>query len=335
MPPEAIRAQRLQRHRGLATGEQELDHRGRRELGRAAPAAVLASKLRSSVADGRVQQRRRDLRVGRRLQEPRALQPRHVLLAPPCRSRRAASLQALATPLQHLAATTAARGAAPAGSRCRRRTARRSGVRNAFSGQPPCAGHGLHGVHVDRVDVRALLAIDLDAHEVLVHDAAIVRVLEGLVLHHVAPVAGGVADRDQHGLVLGAGARERLLAPRIPVHGVVGVLEQIGRGLGGEAVRHLRYVPSYVPFSRNRDRGPRAARRGAVLARRQVRRPAVPVGPGPPRSGHRGADRRHARREGPALPGQPHDRRRGRRREARERGPRRGLRDRHQRVRAR
>ena len=93
------------------------------------------------------------------------------------------------------------------------------------------AGHRLHGVHVDRVDVRALLAVDLHADEVVVHDQRDVRVLEGLVLHDVAPVAGGVPDRDQDGLVLLPGARERLLAPRIPIHGVVGVLQQVRRGL--------------------------------------------------------------------------------------------------------
>ena len=89
------------------------------------------------------------------------------------------------------------------------------------------AGHRLHRVHVDRVDVRALLAVDLHAHEVLVHQRRDLRVLEGLALHHVAPVAGRVADRDDQRLVLRAGARERLLAPRVPVDGVLRVLEQV------------------------------------------------------------------------------------------------------------
>ena len=44
--------------------------------------------------------------------------------------------------------------------------------------------------------------------------AAIVGVLERLVRHHVAPVAGGVADREQDRLVLGAGARRTPPRPR-------------------------------------------------------------------------------------------------------------------------
>ena len=57
------------------------------------------------------------------------------------------------------------------------------------------AGHRLHGLHVNRVDIRPLLAVDLDVDEVLVHVRRGRLVLEGLVRHHVAPVASGVADR--------------------------------------------------------------------------------------------------------------------------------------------
>src|SRR6202035_4228610 len=86
--------------------------------------------------------------------------------------------------------------------------------------------------------VRALLAIDLHAYEVLVHQLGRARILEGLPLHHVAPVAGRVADRDQQRLVLLARASERNGSPRQPVHRVLGVLAEVGGGLGGESVRH-------------------------------------------------------------------------------------------------
>ena len=100
------------------------------------------------------------------------------------------------------------------------------------------AGHRLHRVHVDRVDVRALLAVDLHAHEALVHERRRLGVLEGLALHHVAPVAGRVADRDQQRPVELARAAQRLLAPREPVDRVLRVLEQVGGRLVGESVRH-------------------------------------------------------------------------------------------------
>ena len=55
---------------------------------------------------------------------------------------------------------------------------------------------------VDLVEVGPLLAVDLDVHEVLVHDRRDGRVLERFVRHDVAPVARRVADRQQDRLVL-------------------------------------------------------------------------------------------------------------------------------------
>ena len=57
--------------------------------------------------------------------------------------------------------------------------------------------------------------------------AAVRLVLERLALHHVAPVAGGVADAEEDGLVLGAGLLQGLRPPGVPVHRVVGVLQQV------------------------------------------------------------------------------------------------------------
>src|SRR4051794_4141472 len=86
---------------------------------------------------------------------------------------------------------------------------------------------------------------------------------------------------------------------------------------------------SHVPFSRNRDRESGSPRRGALLARRQVQRPAVHLRPGAHGSGDGRARRGLARGEGRALSREPDDHRRGGRREARERRPDRGLRHRH------
>ncbi len=99
------------------------------------------------------------------------------------------------------------------------------------------AGHGLHGLHVDLVHVGPLLAIHLDVDEEPVHERGDLVVLERLALHDVTPVAGRVAHREQHRPVLARGPLEGLRAPRVPVHRVVGVLEQVRAGLGGEAIR--------------------------------------------------------------------------------------------------
>ncbi len=136
----------------------------------------------------------------------------------------------------------------------------------------PMAGHALHGLHVQGIDVRALLAVHLHAHEQLVHQRGGALVGERLALHHVAPVAGRIPDRHQQGSVLLACARQRHGSPRQPVNGIVGVLAQVGRGLCRERVRHSASLPACRPCALRTEAGsaggggrypPRAALRSA------------------------------------------------------------------------
>ena len=62
-------------------------------------------------------------------------------------------------------------------------------------------------LHVDLIDVRALLPVDLDAHEVLVHERRDLRIREDLTLHDMAPVAGAVAHGEKDRLRLLPGSR--------------------------------------------------------------------------------------------------------------------------------
>ena len=108
-------------------------------------------------------------------------------------------------------------------------------------GHGPAAltGHAERGLHVERVHVGALLAVHLHRHEVGVHRRRGGGVLERFVRHHVAPVARRVAHRQQHGHVAIARLGKGLVAPRPPVHGVIGVLAQVQRCFIGESVRHM------------------------------------------------------------------------------------------------
>src|SRR5450830_927430 len=111
-------------------------------------------------------------------------------------------------------------------------------LRREKHGQRPAAllAQEMQRVHVDLVDVRPLLAVDLDVDEQLVHHGCCRRVLERLVRHHVAPVAGGVADREQDRPIAALGLGQGLRPPLPPVHRIVLVLQQIGRGRGGQAI---------------------------------------------------------------------------------------------------
>ena len=61
-------------------------------------------------------------------------------------------------------------------------------------------------------------------------------VLEALMGHDMAPMAGGIADGEEDGLVLGLGLGEGLLAPGHPMNRIVLVLEEIGAGFVGEEI---------------------------------------------------------------------------------------------------
>ena len=140
--------------------------------------------------------------------------------------------------LQHLAE----RRAAPARLRREIRAApERRAVRRQEHRQRPAAllAQRVQRGHVEVVDVGTFLAIHLDVDEQRVHQRGGLRVLEGFVRHDVAPVAGGVADR-QHDRLVGLGRlAERGGAPGPPVHRIVGVLEQVGRGFVAEQVGML------------------------------------------------------------------------------------------------
>jgi hypothetical protein len=110
-------------------------------------------------------------------------------------------------------------------------------------GQRPAAGAArqqLLALLVDAIEIGPLLAIDLDVDVERIHKLRGRRVLERFVRHDVAPMTGGIADRQQDRLVLAARAFERLAAPRIPVHGIVRVLAQIGARLMFELIHRCR-----------------------------------------------------------------------------------------------
>ena len=106
-------------------------------------------------------------------------------------------------------------------------------------GPSAASGGGLNEQHVDAVDVRPLLAIHFYGDEIFIEDARDLLVFERLALHHVAPVAGRVSDRQKDRLVFARGRFERLVAPGIPVHWIVRVLEEVGTLSAGQVVGHM------------------------------------------------------------------------------------------------
>ena len=106
------------------------------------------------------------------------------------------------------------------------------------SGERPAALFADEGERrlIDGVHVGPLFAVDLDVDEQRVHQRGDLGILEAFMRHHVAPVAGGIADREQDRLVGCHCGGERRRAPGLPMHRVVLVLQLVGAGLVDEGV---------------------------------------------------------------------------------------------------
>src|SRR5579875_3721204 len=129
----------------------------------------------------------------------------------------------------------------------------RTGVKGAtIGGQED--GHGpatllgqrLYGLHVEAINIRALFAVYLDADKMLIHEPRDLLVLEGLAFHHMAPVAGGVADAEQDGFIFGPCFFESFLAPGIPVNRIMSMLQQIRACLVNKAVSMFMFFLLYL-----------------------------------------------------------------------------------------
>ncbi|OPX75016.1 MAG: hypothetical protein A4E39_00357 [Methanoregulaceae archaeon PtaB.Bin152] len=91
-------------------------------------------------------------------------------------------------------------------------------------------------VHVVLVEVRPLLAVELDTDEVIVQESSNHGIRERFLPHHVAPVTRGVPDREKNGFILFPCADKCLVTPGIPVNRIEGMLPEVGRDLLYEPV---------------------------------------------------------------------------------------------------
>jgi len=81
---------------------------------------------------------------------------------------------------------------------------------------------------VDPVEVGPLLAIDLDIDKPGVHSPGDLRVVERLVCHDMAPMAGRVSNRQQDRAVRRTSLVQRRTIPWLPVYRLFGMLLQVG-----------------------------------------------------------------------------------------------------------
>ena len=83
--------------------------------------------------------------------------------------------------------------------------------------------------HIKLIDVRAFFAIHLDADEEAVHHFGNRIIFEAFPLHHMTPIAGAISHAEKNWNIPLSRQRKSFLAPRMPVDGVVLVLQEVGR----------------------------------------------------------------------------------------------------------
>ncbi len=94
--------------------------------------------------------------------------------------------------------------------------------------RPPAApGHHHRRGHIHVIHIRPLFPIHLDAHKIPTHLRCNRLVLKTLPLHHVAPVARRIPNRQKHRHPAPPRLRKRLIPPPPPLHRIVRMLQQI------------------------------------------------------------------------------------------------------------
>ena len=101
------------------------------------------------------------------------------------------------------------------------------GRQKNIHGPAAAPGGCLDEAHVLVVNVGSLFAVHLNGDEPAIDQLGNCGIGIGLAFHHVAPMAGVIADREKDRFVLSFGLGERLFAPRIPVDWVVRVQQEV------------------------------------------------------------------------------------------------------------
>ena len=85
------------------------------------------------------------------------------------------------------------------------------------------AGEELDRGHVDLVKIGPFFTINLDTDKIFVEERCDKGVFKTFSLHDMAPMASGIPNAQKDGFVTGLGLGKGLLAPRKPIHRIVGV----------------------------------------------------------------------------------------------------------------
>src|SRR6478609_2633163 len=89
------------------------------------------------------------------------------------------------------------------------------------------------------IQIRALFPVYFDIDKVFIHQCRSSFIFKTFPFHYMAPMAGGIANAYEYGLILVLSFTQSLFAPGIPVYRVMCMLKQVGTGFVDELVSML------------------------------------------------------------------------------------------------
>ena len=123
-------------------------------------------------------------------------------------------------------------------------------------GQWPAALFAHHGqrAHINLIKVGTLLAVELDADKMRIHQRGDLVILKAFMRHDMAPMTRRIADGKQNRHIAAARPVKHGRLPRLPMHRIILVLQKIGAGRRAQPIARedgIAFIGHVGQVSRN------------------------------------------------------------------------------------
>ena len=100
-------------------------------------------------------------------------------------------------------------------------------MRKTFKWPSPAAGHCLHCIHINMIQVGSFFPVYLDIDEMFIHDRGRCLIFKTFPFHYMTPMTGRITNAYQNGFVFFFCFLQCFFAPGIPIHRIMCMLKQV------------------------------------------------------------------------------------------------------------
>ena len=101
------------------------------------------------------------------------------------------------------------------------------GQKETIEGPATITRNNLTSFHIYLIHIGALLSVHLNTDKMMIHNICNILIFKRFTLHHMAPMAGGIANTNQYRFVFSYRPFKGFGFPCIPIDGVVGMLQKV------------------------------------------------------------------------------------------------------------